>query len=99
MRVQILQSAQNLLRDPNYLKLSHWTAALQLLQNRATFSGLHEEIDTLLPQQCAIQFSDVLMTEPGLDLYICWLEVLQRDLCMIMEIRKSLNKQEPIYYY
>lgn len=92
VRVQILQSTQNLLRDPNDLKLSHGTAALQLLQYRATFSSLHEEIHTLLPQQGTIQLSNVLMTEPSLDLHICWFEVLQRDLCMITGIGKSLNK-------
>lgn len=80
VRVQILQSTQNLLRDPNDLKLSHWTATLQLLQNRATFTSLHKEIHTLLPQQSPIQLSNVLMTEPSLDLHVCWLEVLQGNL-------------------
>lgn len=80
VRVQVLQASQNLLRDPDDLELSHRTTALQLLQNRAPFACFHEQMHRLLPQQCPIELSYVLVPEPGLDFHICRLEMLHRNL-------------------
>lgn len=80
VRVQILQTPQDLLGHPDDLKLPHGPAAVQLLQNRAALPRLHEQVDALVPQQGAVELRDVVVTETGLELHVGRFEVLHGDL-------------------
>lgn len=80
VRVQVLQTPQNLLGHPNDLKLPHGPTAVQLLQDGASFSRLHEQVDRLVPEDSAEQLSDVVVAEAGLEFYVSRLKVLQGDL-------------------
>lgn len=80
VRVQVLQPTQDLLGHPDDLELPHGPAAVQLLQDRAAFPGLHEQVDGLVPEHGAVQLRDVLMAESGLELHIGCFEVLNGDL-------------------
>lgn len=78
--MQVLQAPQDLLGHPDDLKLPHGPTAVQLLQNGATLSGLHEQLDALVIQQSTIEFCDVLVAEPGLEFHIGCFEIFDRDL-------------------
>lgn len=80
VRVQVLQASQDLLGHPDDLKLPHRPTAVQLLQDWAALSGLHEQVDVLVPEQSAVEFGNVLVAEPSLELNICSFEVFQRNL-------------------
>lgn len=80
VRVQVLQAPQDLLGHPDDLELPHGPAAVQLLQDRAALSGLHEQVDTLVPEHSAVELSDVLVAEPGLELHVGCFKVLHGDL-------------------
>lgn len=80
VRVKVLQAPQDLLGHPDDLELPHGPTAVQLLQDRATLSGLHEQVDALVPEQSAIELSNVFMAVPGLELHIGCFKVLQGDL-------------------
>lgn len=68
--MQVLQAPQDLLGHPDDLELPHGPTALQLLQDGAAPSGLHEQVDALVVKQSTIKFSDVLMAEPGLEFHV-----------------------------
>lgn len=80
VRMQVLKTPQHLLGHPDDLKLPHGSVAVQLLQDRATLSGLHEQVDRLVPEQSAIELSYVLVSEPGLELHISCFKVLHGNL-------------------
>lgn len=80
VRVQVLQPPQDLLGDPDDLELSHGSAALQLLQDRAALPCLHEQVDALVVQQHAVELGDVLVMEPGLELHIGRFKILHGNL-------------------
>lgn len=80
VRVQVLQAPQDLFGHPDDLELSHGPTAVQLLQNGATFSGLHEQVDALVAEQSAIELSNVLVPETSLELHIGCFKVLYRNL-------------------
>lgn len=80
VRVQVGQAAQDLLGHPDDLELPHGSAAVQLLQHRAAFSSLHEEVDALVEEQSAVELCDVLVPKPGLEFHVGCFEVLDGDL-------------------
>lgn len=95
VRVQVLQAPQDLFGHPDDFELSHWSAAVQFLQHRATFASLHEQVDALVPEQNAVQLCDVLMAKAGLKLYISSFEVLHGDLAR--EIRHMIKNSPPFW--
>lgn len=78
--VEELQAPQDVLGYPVDFKLSQGPAAVQLLQDRAALSGLHEQMDILLPEQSTVELSDVLVAEAGLEFHIGCFKVLHGDL-------------------
>lgn len=76
MAVQILEGLKNLSRDPDDLRLPHWPTAVQLFQDGATLSGLHEHVQGALPQDSPEQLGHILVAKPGLDLHVRTPEVL-----------------------
>lgn len=78
--VKELKSFEDMLRHRNDLKFSHRPTAFHLLQDRAPFSSLHEEVDCLIPQNGPIQFCNILMAEAGLDFNIGRFELFHWDL-------------------
>lgn len=78
--MEVLQGPQDLLGYPDDLKLSHGPTAVQLFQDGAALSGLHEQVDVLFVEEGPIERSDVLVTESGLEFYVGRFKVLQRDL-------------------
>lgn len=80
VRVQVLQPPQDLLGDPDDLELSHGSAALQLLQDRAPLTCLHEQVDALVIQQHTVELCDVLVMEPGLEFHVSCFKILHRNL-------------------
>lgn len=69
-----------MLCHPNNFEFSHWSTALQFLQNRPSLACFHKEMDSFTPQDCAIQLCDVLVPEASLDLHIRWLKLIYWDL-------------------
>lgn len=78
--VQILEGLENLPRDPDDLRFSHRPTAVQLLQDRAPLSSLHEHVQGALSQDSPKQFGHILVAKAGLDLNVRTPEVLQWDL-------------------
>lgn len=76
VRVQVLQASQDLLGHPDDLELPHGSAAVQLLQDGSAFASLHEQVDILVPEHGAVQLSDVLVAQAGLELHVRCLKVL-----------------------
>lgn len=80
VRVQVLQAPQDLLGHPDDLELPHGPTALQLLQDGAALSGLHEQVNAVVVQQGAVELSDVLVAEAGLELHVGCFKTLYGDL-------------------
>lgn len=80
LRVQEIQPLENVLGHPDNFELSHGATALELFQDGASLTGLHEQVHGLIPQDGAVQLGDILVPEARLDLHVGRLKLIHGDL-------------------
>ncbi|CAB1349420.1 unnamed protein product, partial [Coregonus sp. 'balchen'] len=57
------RAPEDLLGDPDDLKLPHGATAVQFFQNRPSLASFHEQVDVLVPEESTIELCNVLVLQ------------------------------------